>query len=1240
MENTIVQWNCNGYYSKLTDLKLLLHQYQPKVLCLQETHLAPKNNPILTNYTQYRYDHIEGQRASGGVATFIHNKTYSKQINIQTELQAITTQIHITEKEILTICNIYIPPNTPFTADDLRLITRQIPRPFILLGDLNTHTTLIGSNYTNQRGLQIEQFLLNNPNVSILNDGSPTHFSPIHGFSCIDVTMATNNLKVKLDWKTHEDLCFSDHYPIIIKYLPQYHSKQTFYTTKYNYEAVDWEKYKDITMITTNDETELKTIEEKLDILTDTIYKAIEVYVPKTTTIHKNKQVPWWSNTIKLLLKERTKFLKKYKLTGLQIFLEKYRMARAKARREIISKKKECWNTFVQSINTESTTKELWSNIKKIKIGTQNTERLNALRIQNAIILDPKTIAEEFAAHYSHTSSDQQYNQEFLAYKTQTESTQIINFESNEQHTYNSKFEYHEYTIALYTVKNKACGPDDIPIICIQNLNQSALEFLFRIINNIWELGEIPKSWKTSTIVPILKPQKDKLDPSSYRPISLINHMAKVMERMVYNRLAWILETQQHLNSRQYGFRPNRSTLDCHTILDTDIKNALITKQNLYAIFFDINKAFDTTWRHKILRQLKNWNMAGNLPKYIKNFLNTRAFQVKISKCTSEKHIQKNGIPQGSVLSTLLFAIAVNDITNTLPYPIQTIIYADDLLTYTITKDPENATRYLQIAIDNLVSWSKHNGLQFSETKTKHICFHKTQKHNIRLNMNNRAIETTTKHKFLGLTYEEKLTWKSHISILKAELIPRINIFKILSNKNTGSDRKTLTTIYNAIIKSKIDYGSHIYGSAKKTVLKQLDTINNSALRIITGAYRTSPILSLYCDAGIPTLSESRNLQYIKYYFSTLQKPNPDLTSCVKPNLHFRKYENKKSYPKPFNIQINKILEINHIPAEIEPLKIQTIEENPPWHKWHIELDLKLNELPKQTTLPIIYQHSFLERIGSKYKNFRHIYTDGSKTETGTACAYIKNDSEYKYKLNNIATNYTAEGIAIKKAMENIPEDRNHHKKNVIISDSLSVLQAINNPYTKNALIQQIQVLYHQLENRGITIFFLWIPGHVGITNNEKADEAAKEATLNGTPTPEITTEDIIKYAKKQLLTHRTEIWQNTPQSKLKIIKTESHTWATSHQSDRKFEVALARLRIGHTKATHSYLLEKTQQPQCPTCATPITVEHLLITCKDYENIRKKHQLPETVKDLLSDNHNTINALKNYITETNILNTI
>lgn len=511
----------------------------------------------------------------------------------------------------------------------------------------------------------------------------------------------------------------------------------------------------------------------------------------------------------------------------------------------------------------------------------------------------------------------------------------MINFESNEQHAYNSLFEYHEYKIALYTVKNKACGPDDIPIICIQNLNQSALDYLFRIVNDIWESGRIPESWKTSTIVPILKPQKDKLDPSSYRPISLINHLAKVMERMVYNRLTWILESEQKLNSRQHGFRSHRLTLDCHTILDTDIKNALITKQNLNAIFFDINKAFDTTWRHKILTQLENWDMTGNLPKYIKDFLNIRTFQVKICNCTSTKHIQENGIPQGSVLSTLLFAIAVDDITNTLPYPLRTIIYPDNLLTYTINTDPKNATRYLQIAIDKLVSWSKHNGLQFSETKTKHICFHKTKKHNIRLNMNNSTIETTTKHKFLGLTYEEKLTWKSHIITLKAELIRRINIFKILSNRNTGSDRKTLTTIYNAIIKSKIDYGSHIYGSARKTVLKQLDPINNSALRIITGAYRTSPTLSLYCDAGIPTLSESRNLQSIKYYFNTLRKPNPDLTSFAKPNQQSRKYENKKSYPRPFNMQINKILETNQIPTETEPLKIQTVQVNPPWQEWH-----------------------------------------------------------------------------------------------------------------------------------------------------------------------------------------------------------------------------------------------------------------------------------------------------------------
>lgn len=107
MQNTIIQWNLDGYYAKLTELKLLQHIYQPKVICLQETQLSPRNAPILQNYTQYRHDYTEGLRACGGVATFIHNEIYSKQINIQTQLQAIATQVHITNREIITICNIY-----------------------------------------------------------------------------------------------------------------------------------------------------------------------------------------------------------------------------------------------------------------------------------------------------------------------------------------------------------------------------------------------------------------------------------------------------------------------------------------------------------------------------------------------------------------------------------------------------------------------------------------------------------------------------------------------------------------------------------------------------------------------------------------------------------------------------------------------------------------------------------------------------------------------------------------------------------------------------------------------------------------------------------------------------------------------------------------------------------------------------------------------------------------------------
>jgi len=132
-------------------------------------------------------------------------------------------------------------------------------------------------------------------------------------------------------------------------------------------------------------------------------------------------------------------------------------------------------------------------------------------------------------------------------------------------------------------------------------------------------------------------------------------------------------------------------------------------------ISLDIEKAYDCTWKHRIISKLSTILCHGNLLNYIKHFLQTRSFQVKLSNTTSETFSQENGIPQGSSLSPTLFLIAINDITNCITEPIKYTLFADDLNIFYKSKQTNTIQILLQESLNNLTKWSSETDFKFKK---------------------------------------------------------------------------------------------------------------------------------------------------------------------------------------------------------------------------------------------------------------------------------------------------------------------------------------------------------------------------------------------------------------------------------------------------------------------------------------------------------------------------------------------
>jgi len=231
------------------------------------------------------------------------------------------------------------------------------------------------------------------------------------------------------------------------------------------------------------------------------------------------------------------------------------------------------------------------------------------------------------------------------------------------------------------------------------------------------------------------------------------------MERIIVQRLRTFLMENELLDKHQSGFTPKRSTLDNLLRLSQEINDGFINDEFTVAIFFDLEKAFDKIHQGAIILKLQELNIKGRMLSFLTDFLNSRTFKIRLGNHISTSRIQETGVPQGSVVSPLLFNLVLIGIENCLHKKVNYSLYADDLAIFSRGRNISMLTEHLQQSINKLVLWYKHRGLNFSVAKTKAVIF--TRKRIIpltpNLNLNDTPIPIENTVKFLGILFDTRL---------------------------------------------------------------------------------------------------------------------------------------------------------------------------------------------------------------------------------------------------------------------------------------------------------------------------------------------------------------------------------------------------------------------------------------------------------------------------------------------------
>ena len=263
----------------------------------------------------------------------------------------------------------------------------------------------------------------------------------------------------------------------------------------------------------------------------------------------------------------------------------------------------------------------------------------------------------------------------------------------------------------------------------------------------------------------LLKPDKLPSLTTSYRPISLMSSIMKLFERVIEQRLRSYLEDIGFINRYQSGFRQNKSTDDHLFRLSQSVMESFNRGEHVVAAFLDIEKAFDNVWHNGLRYKIFMLDLPTKMTCWLSDFLVSRVIQVNMNGFLSDKISPIAGVPQGSILSPLLFLIYVNDLPKPHHRQNSKSQFADDTALWAASKNVQFAAKLLQKDLRKLAKWCAKWRIKLNPEKTKVIIFSRSYlagKPEPTLKLYGERLKIYPQVKFLGITFDSKFTFKKH----------------------------------------------------------------------------------------------------------------------------------------------------------------------------------------------------------------------------------------------------------------------------------------------------------------------------------------------------------------------------------------------------------------------------------------------------------------------------------------------
>ena len=566
------------------------------------------------------------------------------------------------------------------------------------------------------------------------------------------------------------------------------------------------------------------------------------------------------------LMNIRDQLLRRARRTNTELDWSTYRRSRNRVN-NLVKSNKARYNKELLRDNADSADK-FWSTIKKI-YPTKETSMATTsmIEVNGQKTTDINEIGNAFSKHFA-----------TVANTLKAKTLLLRNFIWMPQKSFASTEEKHfrfqkvnpvqVYNELKSLKRKKAVGVDKFPSGMIKDAASVLAGPLTFLINMSIETGLVPSDWKIAKVIPVFKSGK-KSDLDNYRPISVLPILSKLLEKFVHKQLIDHLEKNCMLFSFQFGFRSKRSTELAVTLLTDHIRKEAGKGSLTGAIFVDLSKAFDTVSHSSLLNKLPSFGIHGTELNWFTDYLFNRRQFVQSNGCASDITPVFGGVPQGSIIGPLLFIMHFNA-AHTVLQNSKIITYADDTVIFVSGSSLDEVEGKLNNDLQHLKAWFDENELlvNLKKGKTESMIFGtakrlgKTEKKEMKVEVNGTSIAGTLSYKYLGVHLDQTLNFATHFDKIYKKATGRLNLLRrIRSSIDSASAEK----IYRTMIMPVFGYCGSLSLGWSSSYKKRIESLERRSLDVI----RSTRVASV--SLRVPSIEAGVKKRSCILVFDTLQ---------------------------------------------------------------------------------------------------------------------------------------------------------------------------------------------------------------------------------------------------------------------------------------------------------------------------------------------------------------------------------